>query len=489
MRDLHTLFNPKSIAVVGATESRLKWGSFILTNILDGGYRGAVYPVSTTSSTVYGIKAYKSLSEIAGPIDLVFIVTPAATTMPLLRQCVEKNVHNVVIISSGFSEAGAENAQIETQMAEFARLHAINIVGPNTMGMANVGVNLFATGGHPRPRRGGISIIAQSGNVGNQIMLWAELEGFGIAKFVGSGNEAVLKVEDYLEYFQADDDTSVILIYLEGVDDGREFAQIARNASLKKPVIALKAGRTEGGSRAAASHTGAMASSFRLFESVMKQTGVMMAMNPTELLALSAAFDGFPLPKGNRVGIITLGGGWGVIAADECEEHGLVLPPLPEAIKEELDQRLPPFWSRANPVDLVGQPDFFLFAEAIDLMVASDAFDAIILLGIIGSAKYGIRPVKAAYRLGYVPDDEMTSIDDGVIAVEDGMLDMIVEAMNRYHKPIYPVTLATFPQDKVIYTKEDSKYKVIINKTPEMAVFCLSKQYQYSKFRRESGTL
>jgi acyl-CoA synthetase (NDP forming) len=484
MKDLNTLFNPKSIAVVGATESRLKWGAFIMSNILDGGFKGPVYPVSATSETVYGLKAYKSLSDIPGQIDLVFIATPAKTVITILKECVGKNILNVVVISSGFSEVGPEGELMENQMAEFAREHSINMVGPNTMGMANVNASLFATGGHPRPSRGGISIIAQSGNVGNQIMLWAELEGFGIGKFVGSGNEAVLKVEDYLEYYNNDSDTSVILIYLEGVDDGRKFLDIAKRVSVKKPVIALKAGRTEGGSRAAASHTGAMAGSFRVFESVMKQTGIMMALNPTELLELSAAFDSFPMPAGNRVGIVTIGGGWGVITADECEEHGLVLPPLPENIKKRFDQKLPPFWSRANPVDLVGQPDVFLFTEAIDLMASSDAFDAIIVLGLIGSAKYGVRPVQAAHRLGYVPDNEMDMFDKGVITVENAILDTILMMMNKYDKPIYPVTLASFPDDKIIHTKEGSKYKTIVYKTPEIAVFCLSKQYQYSKYRK-----
>jgi acyl-CoA synthetase (NDP forming) len=484
MIDLDTIFNPKSIAVVGATETRLKWGSFIMSNILDGGYAGLVYPVSVSSETVYGLKAYTSLADIPDRVDLVFVATPAKTIMTVLLECVKKDVHNVVVISSGFSETGAEGAVLEKQMVEFAREHSINIVGPNTMGMANVNINLFATGGHPRPARGGISIIAQSGNVGNQIMLWAELEGFGIGKFVGSGNEAILKVEDYLEYFNNDADTSVILIYLEGVDDGRKFVDIAKRVSLKKPVIALKAGRTEGGSRAAASHTGAMAGSYRVFESVMKQTGVMIAMNPTELLELSAAFDSFPLPAGNRVGIVTLGGGWGVITADECEEHGLVLPPLPENIKKRFDEKLPPFWSRANPVDLVGHPDVFLFTEAIEMMVSSDAFDAIIVLGLIGSARYGIRPIKAAHRLGYISDEEMDMFAKGVVTVENAILDTILMMMNKYDKPIYPVTLAAFPEDNMIHAREGSKYKAIVYQTPEMAVFCLSKQYQYSRFRQ-----
>lgn len=487
MKNLEELFNPKSIAVVGATEGRFKWGATVLSNILDGGFKGPIYPVSSSRDTVYGLRAYKTLRDIPETVDLVYVATPARTVLSVLRECVEKNIRNVVIISSGFSEAGGDGLRHEKELIDFAQKHGIVIVGPNTMGMSNINHGLNGTGAHPRPKPGRISIIAQSGNVGNQIMLWAEIEGFGISKFVGSGNEAVVKVEDYLDYFNSDPNTSVILIYLEGVDDGRKFIDIARNTSLKKPVIALKAGRTAGGSRAAQSHTGAMAGSFQIFESVMKQTGIMIAMNPTELLALSAAFDSFPLPKGNRVGIVTLGGGWGVITADECEERGLVLPPLPEDIINKLDERLPPFWSRANPVDLVGQPDANLFKESIEIMVSSDAFDAIIVLGLIGSAPFGIRPLQAANRLGCLPDEELSMYEEGAKVVDYFILETIVTMMEQYHKPIYPVSLAAFPGDKIIHEREGSPYKVIVYKTPEMAVLCLSKQYLYSKYIRIRG--
>ncbi len=482
MRNLDKLFSPDSIAVVGATEARLKWGSFVATNIIDGGFNGRIYPVSQTHETVYGLKAYKSLAAIPGHVDLAFIATPARTVMDVLKDCKKKRIDNIVIISSGFSETGSEGTILEREIIEFAEKHSLNIVGPNTMGISNLHKNLHGTGAHPRPTVGGISIIAQSGNVGNQIMLWAELQNIGIGKFVGSGNEAVLRVEDFLEYFNEDEETTVILMYLEGVDDGRRFLEIAKEICFRKPVIAIKAGRTEGGGRAAQSHTGAMAGSFRVFESGMKQAGITIAMNPTELLELAAVFDGVPLPKGNRVGIITLGGGWGVIAADECEERGLQLPQLPERIRQLFDSRLPSFWSKANPVDLVGQPDHQLFQEAIEVMVASEAFDAVIVLGLIGATKFGLRPVKAAHRLGFLPDDEFAQYDRMAREVNTNILDTILATMDKYDKPIYPVSLASFPDDEMIYTRPGSKYKAIVYKTPEMAALCLSRQYLYSKY-------
>lgn len=311
MADIRKIFYPESIAVVGATENLFKWGSYIFTNIIAGGFQGKVYPVAKKKETVYGHRAYGSVAEIQDPVDLVFITTPAASVMGVLADCVAKGVKNVVMITSGFSETGEEGKRLEEEMVSFARANGINVVGPNTMGIVNTAVGLYATGSQVRAPRGGISIIAQSGNVGNQIMEWAEQQNIGVGKFVGSGNEGVIGCEDYIGYFGDDADTTVVLMYIEGVDDGRRFMDSARGASMRKPVIALKAGRTEIGSRAAASHTGAMAGSFKTYESALRQSGVILVKAPTELLTISSAFDSMPLPKGNRVGVVTLGGGVG----------------------------------------------------------------------------------------------------------------------------------------------------------------------------------
>ncbi|RPI94772.1 MAG: hypothetical protein EHM32_06395 [Spirochaetales bacterium] len=238
MADIRKVFYPESIAVVGVSENLYKWGSFIFTNIIAGGFKGRVFPVAKNKETVYGYRAYNSVNEIEEDIDLVFITTPAVSVMEVLRDCVEKGAKNVVMITSGFSETGEEGKRLEEEMISYSRENGINIVGPNTMGIVNTAVSLYATGSQVRAPRGGISIIAQSGNVGNQIMEWAEQQNIGVGKFVGSGNEGVLGCEDYIEYFGADPDTSVILMYIEGVDDGRRFMDTARIASMVKPVIA-----------------------------------------------------------------------------------------------------------------------------------------------------------------------------------------------------------------------------------------------------------
>ncbi|HSV96309.1 MAG TPA: CoA-binding protein [Spirochaetota bacterium] len=488
MADIRKIFYPESIAVVGVSENLYKWGSFIFINILGGGFRGRVFPVAKNKETVYGHRAYNTVAEIAESVDLVFITTPASSVMGVLADCVKKGVKNVVMITSGFSETGEEGKRLEEQVIAYSRENGINIVGPNTMGIVNTAVSLYATGSQVRAPRGGISIIAQSGNVGNQIMEWAEQQNIGLGKFVGSGNEGVLDCEDYIEYFGADPDTSVILMYIEGVDDGRRFMDTARRTSMKKPVIALKAGRTETGSRAAASHTGAMAGSFKTYESALRQSGVMLVKAPTELLTISAAFDSMPLPKGNRVGVVTLGGGWGVITADECEERGLTLPPLPGDVYEKLDRMLPPFWSKGNPVDLVGQPSIELFKESMNSMVASDAYDAVILLGMVGAGKYALRIHASAASMGYYPHDKLEGLTKLIAERQANFLDNIVELMEKYDKPIYPVALVSAPEDEMIHYKDGSRFKAIIYKTPEEAVFCLEKQFEYYRYRSRRAT-
>lgn len=488
MKDLSKLFYPESIAVIGASENILKWGSIIISNILDSGFKGKVYPVSTSNETVYGIKTSRSLRDIGAPVDLFVITTPASTVMGILRDCVDSGIRNVVVVSSGFSEAGEEGKRYEKEIGDFAVANGINIVGPNTMGMANFKAGLQGMFPHVRLKKGGISLMAQSGNVGNQIMYWAEQQSIGMSKFVGSGNEAVLRCEDYIDYFHRDADTSVIIMYLEGVDDGRSFMEAARRTTRDKPVVMLKGGRTRGGTKAAMSHTGALAGSIQVFSAAMEQAGVSMVDSQSELLTLAAAFDTMPLPKGNRVGVITLGGGWGVITADECEERGLTLPQLPADVKARLDKMLPSFWSKGNPVDLVGQPDPNLFRESVEAMISSDAYDAVILLGIINSFKTMLRLYDATIRLGKKVEMNLADMERTLDELQNSFLDNIVDLMVKYDKPIYPVALVAQADQPVVYTpKKPEKYSAMIYRTPEEAVICLEKQYRYSRYLSKQG--
>jgi len=488
MKDLKKLFYPESVAVVGASENILKWGSVITSNILDGGFKGKVFPVSTSNEVVYGRGASKSIGDIGEPVDLLIITTPAKTVMGILRECAEAGIKNVLIVSSGFSEAGEDGKALEKEMRDYALARDINIIGPNTMGMANFKMGFLGMNPFVRLNPGGISLMAQSGNVGNQIMYWAEQQSIGLSKFVGSGNEAVLRCEDYLDYFNGDDDTTVIIMYIEGVDNGRSFMEAARRTTRRKPVVVLKGGRTGIGSKAAMSHTGSMAGSISIFTAAMEQSGVSLVDTQAEMLTLAAAFDAMPLPKGNRIGVVTLGGGWGVITADECEERGLALPPLPGDVKERLDKMLPSFWSRGNPVDLVGQPDPNLFRESIEAMISSDEYDAVILLGIINSFKTVLRLYNAAVRLGKKAEMNLEDLERQLDQMQNAFLDNIADLMEKYDKPIYPVALISQTDQPVVHVPgKKGRYGTMIFKTPEEAVSCLAKQYRYSQYLQRHG--
>ena len=252
------------------------------------------------------------------------------------------------------------------------------------MGIQNPHANIILTGVHVAPKPGSTALISQSGNMGVQLLSFADSQGLGIRAFGGSGNEAMVAIEDFMEAFEVDELTRTVLLYLESVKDGKRFFESARRVGRKKPVIVLKGGRTEAGDRAAASHTGAMAADFRLFEALCRQTGVVSVHQPADMLDASMVFSSLPMPQGRRVAIMTLGGGWGVVTSDLCSDQNLRVEPLSDEIVAVLDGMLPPYWSRTNPVDLVGENDLELPMKAIEVLAAWDGCDAIIHLGISG---------------------------------------------------------------------------------------------------------
>ncbi len=482
MRDLHKLFYPQRIAFIGATENISKWGGYLLIYLMDGGFRDNVYPVSIGRESVFGIPAYKSVLDIEEEIDLAIITIPAKAVYPVVEECNRKGIKNIVLVTSGFSETGEEGTRLEEELMAYVIDNDINLVGPNTMGILNSHASLFATGSNIQPKKGKISLIAQSGNVGTQFLEWADQSNIGISKFVGSGNEGVLKSEDYLEYLTDDDDTGVIVMYIEGVDDGRRFLETAKRAASKKPVVALKSGRTEAGSSAAASHTGSMAGSYLVFEAAMKQAGIVIVDTLPELLMVAAAFNSYPNPKGNRIGIITLGGGWGVVTADNCEQRGLTLPDLNETITRELDKLLPDFWSKGNPVDLVGMVNQDVYKKSTELMVQSDAYDAVIVLGVINSLKMAERLFFSTRRLEIKTKFDDVDIKKYLHDTTIDYMDFVIELMEKYNRPIYPVALVITDEDEIVHEKNDNKYKLILFRSPEEAVLCIAKQLEYQQY-------
>ena len=351
------LFYPESIAFIGASPTFGKWGNILLAYTISGGFKGDVHPVNPWSKTIFGKKTYPSILDVPGKVDLAVVTIPASKVSPLLPDLKKKGVKNMLLISSGFSETGEDGLRMEKALIKEAAEAGVLILGPNTMGIVNPHIDFYCAGSPVKPKAGSTAFVAQSGNMGVQLMAFAEKEGIGIRAFSGSGNESMITIEDYLDGFEIDDLTRVVMLYIESVKNGRRFFQSARRLGKKKPVILLKGGRTKAGTKAAASHTGAMSSDAKVFDAACRQAGVVQADYSTDLLDLTAGFSSLPLPDGNRAGIMTLGGGWGVVTADLCVEHGIEIPELPPEIIKKIDAILPPYWSRSNPVDIVGEQD------------------------------------------------------------------------------------------------------------------------------------
>ena len=420
------------------------------------------------------------------PLDLVLITTPARTVPDILEECAEKRVGGVVLISSGFSETDDQGKQLEREIVNFCRDHGLPLIGPNTMGIISTHADLYATGAHARPRKGSIAFVSQSGNLGVQLMHWAMEQGIGISLFIGSGNEGLLNSIDFIEYLESDPATRTIIMYLEGLEDGRRFLQTARRVSRHKPIIALKGGRTDSGRLAAASHTGSMAGSTRVFNAACRQAGVLLVQKPSELLDLSMGFSSLPLTPGNRVGIVSLGGGWGVVTCDACREAGLEIPPLPEHIIQKVDRHLPPYWSRANPIDLVGSLDLQAPIVAVEELVKWDGIDAVICLGIIGRKKLAQLQMNSTQKVN--PDVTGRMLDDLMEAIFDyeaEYAEHLLRLMETYKKPIVGVSLAPTKEGSQFHL-EGYSHSGVFFPTPESAVNVLAQMARRRQYLNRS---
>jgi acyl-CoA synthetase (NDP forming) len=389
----HALFEPSSVAIVGASSSPLKWGFRILYNTIRGGYKGALYAVNPGHTQILDIDCFPSVSALPGPIDLAVIVVPPPAVLGAVRECAEHGVKAVVVITAGFGEVEDEAAhKAQEELVRVARESGMLLVGPNCAGIASPNPESLYCGMIYRyPTGGGMTIVSQSGNVGMTVLTWAQLHQVGIARFVSSGNEAATNTEDYLRFMAHDSKTKAILAYIEGTRDGRRFFEILREAAKAKPVVVVKGGRTRAGQKAASSHTGALASQTALFEAACRQAGATVMDDIYQAMELTSAFVNQPLPRGRRVVIVSEGGGWGVIGADACEAAGLDVIDLPQETMKELDSFLPGWWSRGNPIDLVAGNDRSIMARAIEAVVKGADVDAVLVLGVGYIASHSAR--------------------------------------------------------------------------------------------------
>ena len=353
---LDQIFSPRSIAVIGASQTESSVGRAVFNNILLGGFTGIVYPVNLKAHSVCGVRAYPSISDISEKVDLAVVIVPAAAVPEVVEECGKNGVKGLVIISAGFKEVGKEGAELETETAAIAKKYSMRLIGPNCLGVINTDTNVrlntsFAT---KMPAQGSIAFASQSGALCAAILDFARGEKIGFSKFVSMGNKADVSENDLLEYLGSDPQTRVILLYVEDIVDGRKFVEVASRITEQKPIIAVKAGVTPEGARAASSHTGALAGSDEAYDAILRQSGVLRVESVSDLFDYARAFAEQPLPKGNRVAIITNGGGPGIMATDACVRYGLRVAQFSETTKKRLRAGLPKAASVNNPVDIVG---------------------------------------------------------------------------------------------------------------------------------------
>jgi acyl-CoA synthetase (NDP forming) len=486
-QEIGNLFNPQSIAFVGASAQLGKWGNMLMTNVLAGGYAGDVYLVNPKAETIAGRKVYKTIADIPGPVDLAIVTVPAIQSLKLIPEIKARGIHYMLLISSGFGEVGPEGRDMEKQLIQSAAEAGVSVLGPNTMGICNPHIKFYCIGTPCWPKAGSIAMVSQSGNLGTQLMAFAEAEGIGIRTFCGSGNEAMITIEDFLRSAALDDGTQSITLYIESIKDGKRFFDTAQKVSRKKPIVVLKGGRTSAGSRAAASHTGAMASNIKIFNAASRQAGIVLADQPIDLLDLSAAFSSLPLPKGKRVAIMTLGGGWGVVTSDLCNEAGLEIPRLTPDVIARISQILPPYWSKENPIDLVGEMDPDFPVKILEILAQWDQCDAVIHLGVVGRLRLVDTMVKAARDTGQIVEQDF--YDLGIKMYKDSEAEVFqksAELMMKYGKPILGVFLDDV-HSKTITEIPGSPYSGIAFLTPERAVKVVSRMVSYHDWLKREG--
>ncbi len=377
---LRPFFKPGTVAVVGASARRGSIGGELFRNVLAGGFTGAAYPVNRGGEPVAGVRAYRSIEDIPDAIDLCVICLPGDRVIDSAEAALRKGTRALCVISAGFAEIGPEGRARQEQLLAIVRAHGARLVGPNCLGIASTAVGLNATFAPRAFPAGRIGFSSQSGALGLALLERAEARGLGLSAFISIGNKADVSSNDLLEWWEDDEDTDLVLMYLESFGNPRKFARIARRLAREKPVLAMKSGRSRSGRMAAGSHTAALAGSDAAVDAVFRQAGVIRAETLAELLDVAALLSSQPTPRGRRVAVLTNAGGLGILCADACEAAGLELPPLGQATQEALAASLPTEASFANPVDMLGSANAESYRSTLPLLLADPGIDAVITL-------------------------------------------------------------------------------------------------------------
>jgi acetyltransferase len=478
------LFEPRGIIIAGASTHPGKFGFVTLHNLLAGGYSGQIFATNREGSEVLGVPTVPGVTDLPeGEADLIFLCTPAKANPQILRDAASIGVKAAFITSAGYGEAGEEGRKAQDELKALAAELGMLVAGPNGQGVVSTPARLCAQIVAPIPPAGRIGVASQSGNFVSSFENYAVQTGVGISRAVSAGNAINVTVPDYLDFYGDDDATAVGLAYVEGIQDGRTFAERMRSVAERKPVVVVKGGATAGGQKAAASHTGSLASDDRVFDGMARQAGINRAATVEEAFEAAATFATQPLPKGNRVVVMTTVGGWGVAAADAISHTSLRLAELPEDLFASIDGLLPPRWSRNNPIDLAGGETRDTIPEIIDLVTKHREVDAVIYLGI------GIQSNQAALLRtgGFYPDHGLERMAGFHEKQDARYAEAACDASDAYGKPVLVATelAVTHPDNPGPRTVRERGR--LAYSSANRAVAALDHLWRHQQWRRARG--
>ena len=457
---LDAIFNPRSVAIVGASNNPRRWGNGTIRNMLAGGYRHKLYPVNPAEDEVLGIRCYPGISDVPDRIDLAIIVINASLVPGVIQECIDCGVKGGILITAGFAELGSKGAEIQVKLARESKEAGFHFIGPNCLGVWSSQGNVNTVyWDEVIPSKGPVSFISQSGTLGEYFAKTANKFGFGISKFASCGNQASVHFIDLLEYFGQDPETKVIAGYLEDVGDGRRFLEVARAVTARKPVLIYKAGSTEAAARAARSHTAAMAGSMKFFDAACAQAGVIRWQNFLEMFYMAEALAYQPLPRGKRVAVMSGGGGFCVTAAEACTSLGLEMPELTAEAQAQLREQMHPFGPPpVNPVDCIACKGRDAFVRIVEIVASQDYIDGLIFTPGLGRFDRASKPVNMIKQLHYaekiaaVPRKYNKPI---ILADEQRFSGPTYEIFKRNHIPFFdnPVDCAKAMYGLMKYTE------------------------------------
>lgn len=412
MKDLNKMFKPESVAIIGASSTSGKVGHIIVDNLINDGFKGEIYPVNPKGGEILGKTAYASIKDIPKTVDLAIITIPSVFVNDTVRDCGEIGVKNIVVITAGFKEVGEEGAKLEAELTKLGEEYGINIIGPNSLGITDSHTPLNGSFSQMMTPKGNIAFISQSGAMMVAIIDWSITSGIGFSKVISLGNKAGVNEIELLQYLSEDDETAVIICYLESISEDEDFIRTMREVAIKKPIIILKSGSSSAGAEAASSHTGALAGSDLAFDTAFKQSGIIRIGTMAELFDLGLAFSKAPLPKGDHVAIITNAGGGGVLTVDAMEKAGLKLVQFDDETKAKLKECIPDEGSVNNPIDVLGDAPVDRYKKSLDIVLKDEQVDSLIIM---------VCPTASADP--------------------DGIANVILEERHKFNKPIIVVNM------------------------------------------------